>query len=227
MLPQPRCRCARQPAIGSACGIVVNGMPNGGARPILSTFLARARSRHEQRISLAHSAAAGATRRQTRLQLPRDVAGRRRQAARLQRRYARHRLSRDGTRARARRSAHGGGSVESAPRSAGTADRAAPHAADADLRRSHAADSAAGQDLVLHQVDRRRGGIGGAVHGAAAGRYVVPVVSHAGPADRARPQPRRSDVPMPVEHARHVQRTPDAGDVSLGVRATSFRSAAI
>ncbi len=161
------------------------------------------------------------------LQLSRDVARRRGQAPRRQREHARHRVPVHRNGARARRTAHRGGSVESAPRRTRSADRPAAHDADAHLRRSHAAHSAAGQDFVLHEMHRRGSGGRRAVHGAATGRHAVSVVSRARLADRARPQPGRSDVPVSVEHARHVQRPPDAGDVSLGVGQHLSRSAAI
>ncbi len=47
-------------------------------------------------------------------------------------------------------------------------------------------------------------------------------IATSGFADRARPQPGRPHVPVPVEHARHVQGPPAAGHVSLAVRQYLF-----
>ena len=53
------------------------------------------------------------------------------------------------------------------------------------------------------------------VHGTAAGRHVVPVVSQSRLADRARHRVGRSHVSAFVQHPRHVQGSPAAGHVSL------------
>ena len=77
---------------------------------------------------------------------------------------------------------------------------------------------APGAHLLLHQVHGRGGGRGGRRHGAAARRHAVPLLPPAGAARGARAQPRRPDVPVPLEHPRHVQGPADADHVSLGRR---------
>ena len=145
----------------------------------------------------------------------RSVSRRRGAAPGSQRPRARHRIARGGARARARRRRRGGGSLAPASRCAGSAGGPAPHGAHALVRRSHAAHAARRQDLVLHALARRGGGVGCRVHGAASGRHAVSVVPQPGAAHRPRHFARGFDVPAALEHARHVQGTAAAGDVSL------------
>ena len=88
-----------------------------------------------------------------------------------------------------------------------------PHADGAHLRRPHVRGPAPGQDLVLHEVHRRRGDGGRAGRRARPRRHVLPHLSPAGPADRARLSARRHDVPGLFERARPAQRPPAADHV--------------
>ncbi len=149
----------------------------------------------EQKLAPASAPSAGPARRSSRFQLCPALSRRCSGASRRQRARPRHRITvaRSGARARRRRQRRG--ALASASRSRGIASRTAPYAADALVRRSNAAQSARRQDLVLHSLPGRGGGLGGAVHGAASGRHAVPFVPQSGAADRPRHRARRSHVP--------------------------------
>ena len=94
---------------------------------------------------------------------------------------------------------------------------AARHAGDAQdprLRRPHADRAAAEEDLVLHAVPRRGGDRDRARARHRRRRHVLPDLSPAGPAARARRRlDGRHDVPADVERARSAQGPAAAGDV--------------
>ena len=82
---------------------------------------------------------------------------------------------------------------EAQPRYA--APDAPQHGAGPRVRRAHVPRAAPGQDQLLHEVHRRGGGRDRRRHGARPRRHVLPDLSPAGPADRARLSAGRHDEP--------------------------------
>ncbi len=95
---------------------------------------------------------------------------------------------------------------------------AAAHAADARIRRPHAAHPALREDFLLHALLRRGSRVDRDGDGAQAVRHAVPLVPQPGPVRRARPADPRPHVPVPLEHARHVQGPAAPGHVPLARR---------
>ena len=96
---------------------------------------------------------------------------------------------------------------------------AARHDADPRLRRPHVPRPAPGQDQLLHEVHRRGGGRRGRRPCAGPRRHVLPDLSPAGPADRARLSAGRDDVPDLFQPRRPAEGPPAADHVfGPGVR---------
>ena len=169
-----------------------------------------------RQLPAAHPAAPFPARRGAGFQLPRDLAGRRGAPSRRQRARARHQppVGRDGARAR-RRAPRG------RARGIRISTRPSCRSACATCCSRASSTSACSARSAQGKISFYMRSLGEEAVSVAQGmalrprRHAVPVLSQPGPVHGSRPAARRPHVPVALEHARHVQGPPAAGDVPL------------